>query len=187
MKRKGGTLTGGIGDVKPQLLTISNAASSADAVFTTTQFGVPVPRIGPKQDRAIIMEILKIYFYDDSINDIGDNANRTFLGLSTVSLAATGDTFAQASAQSFIADPRCIAAVESAHAITTSGGWNVTLPIVVDLTDASGNGVLVATDSIFLTSAQLGATTLGVTVAKILYRQYEAGMLEYVGIVQSQQ
>lgn len=62
-----------------------------------------------------------------------------------------------------------------------------------DLTDGAGHGVLIATDSIWLTGFINGAvpdigTTAAVNVyAEILYRFKKVSLQEYIGIVQSQQ
>lgn len=61
------------------------------------------------------------------------------------------------------------------------------MPQTIDMTDSEGNGVLIATDSIFIVSGAVGNIVPGQAVAKVLYRLKEVGIQEYVGIVQSQQ
>lgn len=65
-------------------------------------------------------------------------------------------------------------------------------PVIHDLTDGAGHGILVATDSIFfgvLNPAGYGAggaNSLGAE-ANLLYRWKDVSIEEYIGIVQSQQ
>ena len=67
-------------------------------------------------------------------------------------------------------------------------------PIEVDLTDGDGHGVLIATDQVTV-QARYNASEPTADIPnqqfniemKILYRFKQVGVLEYVGIVQSQQ
>lgn len=65
-------------------------------------------------------------------------------------------------------------------------------PVVHDLTDGAGHGMLVATDSVFFGLLNptgygaSGANTLGAQV-DLLYRWKDVSIEEYIGIVQSQQ
>lgn len=63
-----------------------------------------------------------------------------------------------------------------------------------DLTDGAGHGLLVATDSIWLTqylsiaaAGSIGFTSSIGTIAEIIYRFKKVTLQEYIGIVQSQQ
>jgi len=71
--------------------------------------------------------------------------------------------------------------------LTTSGAAGVTYPVTIDTTDGAGNGMLVATDRMFIYGGAAGNTTAGRYTAKILYRLVEVGIQEYVGIVAGQQ
>ena len=59
-------------------------------------------------------------------------------------------------------------------------------PIHISLMDGQGNGVLVATDRIFITGASVSPSVVSNYTAKIGYKLIEVGIQEYVGIVQSQ-
>ena len=61
------------------------------------------------------------------------------------------------------------------------------MPVIIDLTDNNGNGLLIATDKLFIVFANLNGTVVGSAVAKVKYRLSNVGITEYVGIVQSQQ
>jgi len=67
-----------------------------------------------------------------------------------------------------------------------AGGVNSTWPVRFDLTDQNGNGILIATDQIFVVMAHLGAAVNAQATAKVTYRIVNVGIQEYVGIVQSQ-
>lgn len=64
-------------------------------------------------------------------------------------------------------------------------------PIVHDLTDESGHGVVVGTDNLYMFMSSRycvgNVADPGMTgIARILYRFKEVGLAEYIGIVQSQ-
>jgi len=71
--------------------------------------------------------------------------------------------------------------------ITVDGATHVQYPIHIDLTDGAGNGMLVATDRMFIYGGGAGNAVVGRYSAKILYRLVEVGITEYVGIVAQQQ
>jgi len=56
-----------------------------------------------------------------------------------------------------------------------------------DCTDGAGHGILVATDSIFISCSQIGYTAAAPIAFKIMYRLKTVSLTEYIGIVQSQQ
>ena len=73
-------------------------------------------------------------------------------------------------------------------------GWDVgfvdTNPTLRDLTDGAGHGILVATDSIFLTGyvpSNWYTNGTNTVFVKLLYRWKDVSLAEYIGIVQSQQ
>jgi hypothetical protein len=56
-----------------------------------------------------------------------------------------------------------------------------------DFTDGAGHGILVATDNIFIQASTNGQNTASLFRFKILYRFKSVSLVEYIGIVQSQQ
>lgn len=183
---KGGSATGGTGDLKPQILTISVVENAVDD-YTVVQAALPTVRFGPSQNKSTITEFLKVWFYVN-VEDFGDTQAVHGAHIATTAL---GRITAEASTLATLAvdwtNPRIIASVADSSAITTSGCRTNIFPQVVDLTDNNGNGVLVATDSIFLIALGIGNAAAGTVTAKILYRTVNVGIQEYVGIVQSQQ
>lgn len=169
-----GSLTGGTGDVSPQFLSIAATQSGADT-STTTSFSIPVQRL-PTGARAQVMEVLKIFFMAGNTQVEVDNTVNCFL--STTSFGTTATT---------ISEPRVFAAWSKQLVLTTSGEAINVEPIIQDLTDGAGHGILIATDQIF---AQVNSATTSVanTVRmKIMYRWKNVPLAEYIGIVQSQQ
>ncbi len=171
------TLTGGSGDVKPQLLSFAAAQSAADTTTSVAQ-ALPVLRnfSGPS-GRAQIIEVLKVWF-DVSTGFATVNGSVTKFLLGTKNFGTTAVT---------ASDPS-IFAFWSMQAISTASGTQlVDRTKLLDLTDGNGNGVLVATDSIFCQIVSASTALANAANVKVLYRVYDAGVTEYVGIVQGQQ
>lgn len=183
MKRgRGDTLTGGTGDVSPQLLTLTGSTSAANT-FTEFQVGLPIPRFALRKGKAICIEVLKVYWESspwDANPAAGGSAGIVQATLGTKSLTVMS-----------FEDPTVFSmySKEIRGAFTAAGSYAVALlePQVQDLTDGAGHGVLVATDNIFFDVFTGNfAGTCNVTL-KMLYRWKEITVEEYIGIVQSQQ
>lgn len=165
-------ISGGSGDVNPQIMNIPCTAT-AGAVVTTTQ-AIPIQRL-QQSGRAQVMEVLKVIFDNTQFNTVEtDGAN--LWRVSTKSFGTTGV---------LPTDPTVFAYCNQFVKITTSGSVEVAGPYVFDLTDGAGHGFLVATDNIFVQINSAGVT--GTPSCKILYRWKNVTTTEYVGIVQSQQ
>ena len=180
----GGSVTGGTGDIKPQLLTLVIPAPVGNSDYGVVT--VPVPRvILAFTGAATVMEILKVYWYP-GISDSAD-AGAIFGGyLSFRALRAQDDAVSRATIIGDFANSASFAAVSKTVNFVTTGGVNWTLPFEADLTDNNGNGILVATDTIFATSFNVDGTSPSRCALKILYRMVNIDLNEYVGIVQSQ-
>ena len=176
-------MTGGTGDIKPQLLTMSPGTPAADD-YTTAQINLPVPRVGSIKNKATVTEILKVFFFWASSTDTTIDEVQY---LSTQQIRTSGDTSTSATMIEDIGDPSVFAAVGKNRFASGTPANTVTdtMTQVVDLTDENGNGLVVATDRIFYTIGNAGGGTA--CRAKILYRMINIGIQEYVGIVQSQQ
>lgn len=175
----GGSVTGGTGDVKPQLLTFSLTQSAADTA-TTGEFPTPVPRAAFQQDKAQVMEILKVFFFRvGQAPAEADSSIGAYLSTNTPPATVTFLTAAQQSGT--------FAECVSRRLITTSGVMQWDDPVVIDLTDDNGNGYLVATDQVIMGVISSASGNANTVVAKILYRMVNISVYEYIGIVQSQQ
>lgn len=182
----GDDLTGGTKDVNPQFLSGSITLSAANTATELT-LGTPIVRVGQgaSSSRSVIMEILKLWVEMP-------NVDQDAAGATGRSMQFSMTTTSQGTSIASLSNPRCLASIEDnfRNAFTAAGTGLLFFnqnPREVDFTDGAGHGVLVATDNIFLqanTSNQAGAATF---TFKILYRFKEVSLVEYIGIVQSQQ
>ena len=185
-RTSGGSVTGGTGDIKPQILTAATGVAGGLDDYVTASVALPVPRFGTMKTRATIFELLGVWWHL-ALADKGDATAVHWAFLSTVVTRANGDTSTLADSQVDALDPRAFAFQMEQHIFTTSGSSIAKYPKYTDLTDSNGNGILIATDRIILTGGAVGNATLGQYIAKIKYRTVNVGIAEYVGIVQSQQ
>ena len=188
MKRartSGGSLTGGTGDVKPQILTATTPAAAGAGDYSVSQIALPVPRFGTTKNKSTVTEILNVVYYP-VILDIADALNTKAAFLSTIAIRTQNETCTLATLAADVTDPSVFAYMLRDAAFTTSGsvvkkgGWKF------DLTDRNGNGLLIATDRIFFTIGAVNDTAQGTSTAKITYRLVNVNLAEYIGIVQSQ-
>lgn len=181
-KRSSSTsLTGGTGDVNPQVFVVQVSQPAADT--TATQgIPLPVPRYPGNSGRAIVMEILKVTFM------VGDMAATAGTAQAIVGVLSTRvpNTTSQTTARF---DTANIAQFRTDFIFATAAGfqWVELCDIQRDLTDSAGHGLLVGTDNIFLTCISAGTASANVLGCRIEYRLKEVGLAEYIGIVQSQQ
>ena len=180
-------LTGGTGDVNPQyisgLLTLSAANTATEVVI-----GTPIVRVGPQTSgQAIIMELISLWVDMPAIDlDAAGATTRTSqFSFATVSAGSTP-------AIATLDNPRCILFIENTtrNAFTAAGTGTLDRqegPRTWNFTDGAGHGILVATDNLFVvgnTANQTGASTFR---WKMSYRFKKVSLIEYIGIVQSQQ
>lgn len=176
-------ISGGTGDVNPQMLTTPIVNQTAANAYTEAGFPLPINRFPESSGKVVVMEILKVWFYmseADAVNAAGGNNIQMVGRLSTSALAAINAN-----------DPRVIAVQEKTYRGSfTAGGTAVTAivePTEINLTDGAGHGVLVATDQMFIAVVSSNFANAGSVFAKILYRFKRVSLQEYIGIVQSQQ
>lgn len=184
-RTSGGSVTGGTGDIKPQYFTLHAAASAADD-YAVEKISLPVPRFGTMKTKATIVEVLSVDWYLN-MADYGDSASTAFGFLSTNTARSTGETSTLATLVEDAKDPTTLGLAVQNRVLVTQGGFTQVSPIHVEMTDENGNGVLIATDSIFIVGGFVGNTAAGEVICKMKYRLVNVGVSEYVGIVQSQQ
>lgn len=189
-RTSGGSLTGGSGDVKPQILTLNTTPGNLD-FYMVEQQTLPISRvgtIGTEPGTAQVFEILSVDWYL-GIQDQSDAINTKFATLSTTDLGHTIlDPSTLLSITGDLANPRSFAgAVKQTATFGVSGTSTWELPIHIDMTDNNGNGFLVATDNIFAIAGGVSDTVVGAAVAKIKYRLTLVDVMEFIGIVQGQQ
>jgi hypothetical protein len=161
-------------------------APSAAADYVVQQVNLPVPRFGTMKTKATVFELLKIEWYINPAN-VNDPSSIDFAFFATQQLRSNAETSSPSSFTTDMADPTSFGAHFRNTFLTTSGQLLLELPFVKDMTDENGNGLIVATDRLFIHTGGVGQATLGQTVAKVWYRLVNIGITEYVGIVQSQQ
>lgn len=177
------SLTGGTGDVSPQFLNGTVVLSAANT-FTETPVSIPVQRISPQNpSSAIIIELLKIYVNMPEVD--ATNAAETYYSAKVSFNTSSFTTFPN------INQPHVIMGAERIvhRAFTAAGTYESTYvdPVVIDLTDGAGHGVLVATDNIYVDAITAAYSNPAIFAYKLLYRWKRVGLTEYIGIVQSQQ
>lgn len=176
------TLTGGTRDVNPQWMGITLTQTGND-VTTIGELVLPVAKLADPTNPTII-EVLKV-LYDFTALVVPPAAFTNILIRASLSTSNPG-----VAAAVELENPRAFSWVqrETAAAFTAAGSLydSRTDPITQDLTDGSGHGILVATDSIFLQIASASTGATNTVRVKILYRYKKVSIVEYVGIVQSQ-
>lgn len=180
------TLTGGSGDIKPQYMKFAGVTPAA-AQYGIETIQLPRPRITSRNKRAIVYEFLKVYFYPN-ISQLADTAQTQYMAISTSALNRSGgDACTLGTIVLDMQRPAVIAQCIKQNNLATNGATSSVYPHTVDLTDGAGNGVLVATDALFLIVGDVGGAGAGTGVCTVLYRLTEISITEYLGIVQSQQ
>lgn len=219
MKRKAADrLTGGTDDVNPQWFKINTDVNVAQAIAPggtlarsrIQRFTLPVQRINQTdKNTATIVEVLKVRWAfalatsSTSANEPPySSVSAGFLSTApladdTVQPQLRGTTVDWFSVDDFVqpfnvsggADP-----VYTGYAESSNGP----LPIIHDLTDGDGHGILVATDAVNLllrttltneSTAGGGSITWDTSAlsCEILYRYKKVALTEYIGIIQSQE
>lgn len=181
--RKSESLTGGTGDVNPQKFVMRVPQTGADT-STLGQIPLPVPRTPTSSGEATVMEILKVFFYINNWNT--PNAGND----SELLLQLTTNPNSSAVKDTLLADPRSITRWVTkiqAGGVGQDGPVIFPLSLAVDLTDGAGHGFLVAVDNLGLQVWSEGTGVTNVGYCDIMYRLKKVGVIEYIGIVQSQQ
>lgn len=184
MKRRGGSLTGGTGDVNPQFFNMNLLQASANTTLSE-EFPIPRQRSPLPGGKSQVMEILKIFW--------NINPYEALAAVTEVEQRVTGviSTTSFGTTDAVLSNPRAIAVMEMKQqgAFTAGGTYDHIGPtiFVQDLTDGAGHGVLVATDSLFLQVQAANRDNPEEIRVKILYRFKNVALEEYIGIVQSQQ
>ena len=189
MKRarsSGGSVTGGTGDIKPQIFTLNTGIAGAIDDYVVNQVSLPISRFGTVKNKTTVFEMLWVDWYLN-INNILDNQTVEFAFLTTSTSRVDGLAATVLTLQADLNEQKNFAFAIIGNNLVTTGAALKTFPIHINLTDSNGNGVLVATDRIIAVGGGVGNQLVGDYIAKIGYRQTNIDITEYVGIVQSQQ
>ena len=182
---RGDQLTGGSRDVNPQYMIITTTQSGADTT-TSSSLNVPIDRLREGQGKVGVIEILKVFW---ELSDLPETASAAEIIEEVVGRLTT---FNGGTTNIAFQEPRLIASVQSRRigAFTAAGTYSTiqsAYPVIQDLTDGAGHGILVATDSIFLQVQSTATSQSNVGICRIMYRFKNVSLAEYIGIVQSQQ
>lgn len=211
------TLTGGTGDVNPQYFRVSNRVDlaanlapggSAEKVVRNI-FPLPINRLRDNSGTTNVIEVLKTRW----VVSLGGyplsqawsaNINSYLKTSPSPGVASITDL---TSAIDYITEDvweqPCITVTSGTDPLTVLP-YNASkndYPIIHDLTDGDGHGILVATDNCYLASvvtlfnltyaaggnAVFAADSFAQIDCEVLYRFKSVSLQEYIGIVQSQQ
>lgn len=176
-------LTGGSGDVNPQLLRGQVVQTGADTTTTGT-FALPITRIPGSGKMVTIVEFLSMTFDFISMGSIASVAE--LIDTQTVGV------FTQNVGGNVVAydDAACICmrsfTLQGAFTAAGTYGTQYTRFQKVDLTDSAGHGILIATDNFFVQVSSINGRANTVRF-HLLYRFKRVGLAEYIGVVTSQQ
>jgi len=173
MRRSSDNLTGGTKDFNPQVFKVTVTQSAADT-FTSSTNPLPVQRL-PNGRSAQVMEILKVAWFLTSAPAEVDNSITGFLTTKAYSSAPP------------TTDGPVIDHIRRNLLLTTSGEVFAEWPIVHDLTDGAGHGILIGTDNLYLHCGSSTTSLANTLVAWIYFRWKNVSLPEYIGMVQSQQ
>lgn len=113
-------LTGGTGDVKPNVATWRVSGTVVDDAVTV-EIQLPIGRIGTRRDRAQVFELLKIFWFL-GIDDVElETDDLEFATLSLIQLAVDGTAGSAAQLEAAVRNPATLAAVWRMQGLTTSG------------------------------------------------------------------
>lgn len=184
MKRGRGKdqLTGGSQDVNPQEMTFELTMTGADTP-TIGKLNLPIPRLPTKEGRNLVIELLWCQFYD---------LNAVFPGAGNVATTVAGVTtnvVAPLTQEAAIGDPKHLSVWN--HKLYTIGAaanvGELTCFFEEDLTDGAGHGLLVASDALYFFLYSIATGQARHFMWRLGYRFKEVSLVEYIGIVQSQQ
>lgn len=176
MPKRKRTGTSSTWDKHPQWLHITCTQTGSDATTTTT---VNLPReVFSAPNTPTIIEILGVYFdWTAASNAAPEVDSRRSCFITTSNHGTTGQTPGALD---------LIAWNTEQFALTTSGDDRSFYPFFFNCTPDC-NGILVATDNIYVQVWSTGTGISNTAYIKILYRYVRVGLSEYVGILQSQQ
>lgn len=179
------SLTGGTGDVNPQLFKGRLATTTANQPISLAFINPVSKGIFAKTGLATVMEILKIWVKMGPYEAHADVAEVTHTRRLAIGTKDHGIT------QIYMDEPDLILYHEDNYygAFTAGGTYGAFTPSVFeyDFTDNAGHGILVASDYIYVQSDTDNFDATTTHMFSILYRFKNVSIQEYVGIVQSQQ
>lgn len=189
-RSRGGSLTGGTGDVNPQWLITTQQPLTGGATYADTGTTLPRERL-PYGGKSQVLELLKaqlVFTTNVLWNQTAATPVSARFYLTTASFVATEPGLTQQSGKVLVTRRFDFSGTAAGPAVDYQV---IGTDAIVDLTDGAGHGLLVATDSMFSGFAETAAASpiaaAGSFAWRVLYRWKNVGLQEYIGIVQSQQ
>lgn len=175
-KRKRGSGYGQ--DVNPQWWNLGVCSETVADTPKITTINTPLPRV-PMGERSTVIEILGVEWTYDGIT-VATAANTYAAALKTANSApAVGTALA--------ADPSVL--VQDQWGLYgASAASFASIPTVryTNCQDADGHGILMAADQVFVYVGTKLTTGVMNVCPRVLYRFKNVGLIEYVGMLQSQ-
>ena len=186
---RGDQLTGGSGDVNPQTLVMTSAIMTANDTLFSAATNLPIPRLPVRKGKSLVIEILKIFFYQKVIYVANTT---TWITSCLTTNPGASDAVGAGTGLGLFLDPRTICSRSTQTLALQATAASIAIETVdtqreIDLTDANGHGYLVATDNLYLVCSSANTAALNQASCKFIYRFKEVDLEEYIGIVQSQQ
>lgn len=173
-------LTGGTGDVNPQIITSPIITQPGVDLPVQVQQPLPIPRFPTSTGRNLVIELLGIEV--DFLTWSG------LAGAVIQYMNVTTNSQNPASINAALSDPKTIADVYKYYFFFTAAAvFEVGAQTYVDLTDNAGHGLLIATDNVYFNLLTQNTGAANSAIMKLEYRWKEVSLTEYIGIVQSQQ
>jgi len=186
---RGDQLTGGSGDVNPQTMVMQSAIMTANDTQIIVGTALPIPRLPVRKGKSLVIEILKIFFYQKVVYVANTT---TWITCCLTTNSGASDAVGANTGLGLFLDPRTIASNTTQTLALQATAASIAIETVntqkeVDMTDSQGHGYLVATDNLYLVSTSANTAALNEASCKFLYRFKEVDLEEYIGIVQAQQ
>ena len=173
----GKELSGGSGDVNPQLLTVSVQQSGND-VSTALTVSIPIVRLTGK-NRALVFELLQV----ESIVHHPPSHNLAVAFSEVVNLIGVGSSIPSASLPATFYSSRITAEKLGAG---FDSDWIFNPKDISDYRDGAGHGIIIATDTVTFRVDSIATDRQNIVDWRLLYRLKEVGITEYVGFVTAQ-
>lgn len=163
-------------DKHPQYFNMKVTQAVANT-HTEASYSTPCANYG---EEPVVMELLKVFFFDgiSEFRNVLEPYVDVFVQKKTLAAAPSPD-----SPDVITGTRRRAVIIDTAATDATVGAIQTPEPLVIDLTDGAGNGILFANKTMILSIS--GANNSGVKSAqcKILYRLKRVAATELLGIL----
>jgi len=161
-----------------QYFTAGPQTQSANNQTLELEVQLPVVRL-PTLNKVTIIELLKVAVYQTTTDVAVAASGNEWHTISTAQVPS-------ATLNNCLVDSVTLWGSLRHHKMTTAVGVETWEDCEYDLTDGDGHGKLVGTDSLFLYSGSTAVAANLSWIWRIWYRFVNVGLLEWIGITQSQ-